>query len=123
MRAPCEGGGMPRKLVAVDWEVAADEKFAKMFISDQLRKRPVGSKFLRSKLRLQGVRSDVVESSVGAALSYERELELAHRALDRRPQQEDPMKALRFLLGRGFRDSIARRAAAQRYWGDADSNA
>jgi len=96
-----------------------DRSFAEAFIRDQLRRRPVGSLYLRSKLRLQGIAADVAESSVREALPAERELELAMDALARRGKVQDPARALRFLLGRGFRDSLARRVVAQKHFGNA----
>jgi regulatory protein len=96
-----------------------DEKFARLFVGDQLRKRPVGALWLLAKLREQGVGRDIAERVVAEDLPPEAELAEARRALGKRSSAEDPVKSLRFLSGRGFRQSIARRAAAERFHGDA----
>jgi regulatory protein len=96
-----------------------DEKFARLFVGDQLRKRPVGTLWLLAKLREQGVEREVADCVVAEELPPEVELAQARRALSKRSPTEDPAKSLRFLSGRGFRQSIARRAAAERFHGDA----
>jgi regulatory protein len=96
-----------------------DDEYSRMFVRDQLRSRPVGMLWLLSKLYAQGVDRSVAERVLGEVMTPEVELDLARRALEKRSASEPVEKSLRFLKGRGFRASIARRAAAELFDGNA----
>lgn len=89
-----------------------DGAFSRGFCRDQLRRRPVGRRWLRHRLRQEGVAEEDVEAALDEVLDPDRERELARQALASRapvgPTPQDGARALRFLRSRGFPDALAR---------------
>ncbi len=90
-----------------------DLHFAMLYCRDQIRRRPVGRRWLRSQLRQKSISSDHVAAALDATFSEFNELALAKQALGSRKYSVDEPKgrarAVRFLASRGFPDSLARR--------------
>jgi regulatory protein len=85
-----------------------DQRFA-LSAAEQARHRGYGSEYVRAQLEHKGVADQVIERAVRA--HFDHEAELAERALARhfpeRPQQPaERAKAARFLLRRGFPESV-----------------
>jgi regulatory protein len=84
-----------------------DRAFASQFIEDQLRARAIGPLSLLQRLAQQGVPLQLAQSAVGEAVDFEREVELATRALGRRAagkriDAREHSRQARFLRSRGF---------------------
>lgn len=99
-------------------DLHSDRHFATAFCRDTLRRRPVGPRYLRDRLRQQGVPAAVVEEVLRELMPPGRENELAAQAGRERwrkladvtgPRAEATV--YRFLLARGFSSAVARRAA------------
>ncbi len=90
-----------------------DRRFAQAFCRDQLARRPVGRRWLRSGLRDQGVAEEAIEEALAEVLPPEQEEEACRRALaSRRYSLEDEKnraRAMRFLASRGFGASLSRK--------------
>lgn len=95
-----------------------DRAFAHAWVEQAMRRRPVGRRWLWSKLRQQGVDDEIAREAVDAALEGDDELEAARRALAKRRLDLDDRrqreKALRFLQQRGFASAIAARVLRER---------
>jgi SOS response regulatory protein OraA/RecX len=96
----------------VEQNLLDDARFAQAWCREQLRRKPVGRRWLRSGLRDQGIPEDSIEEALDAALSREEEEEACRRALASRRYSLDDEKARarahRFLLSRGFPENLAR---------------
>lgn len=89
-----------------------DARFAEAWCNDQLRRKPVGRRWLKSGLRDQGVDELAIESALDRCLPPEGEAEACRRALAGRryPLDEENARAraMRFLMSRGFPQGLAR---------------
>lgn len=89
-----------------------DRRFAQAWCHDQLVRRPVGPRWLRSGLRGQGVADDAIEDALASLFSGDREREACGRALATRHyslnDEKGRARAMRFLASRGFSASLAR---------------
>jgi len=99
----------------------SDRHFATAFCRDTLRRRPVGPRYLRDRLRRHGVSAAVVVEVLREIMPPARENELAIQAGRERwrklanaagPRAEATV--YRFLLARGFSSAVARRASRVR---------
>jgi regulatory protein len=88
-----------------------DRAFSRSYCRDQLRQRPVGRRWLRHRLRQQGVDESDIAVVLDEVLDRDRETTLARQALSSRPPAStsaDVARAMRFLLSRGFPEALAR---------------
>jgi regulatory protein len=94
-----------------------DVRFAEAWSRDQLRRKPVGRLYLRSGLRDQGVAEAAIESALEVCLPPEEEAACCRRALFSRryamDSEKNRMRALRFLMSRGFSQGLARESVFQ----------
>jgi regulatory protein len=95
-----------------------DRAFARQFIDDQLRARAIGPLSLLQRLAQQGVAPEIAHGVVAEMIDFEREVELATRALGRRVGSKridarEQMRQQRFLRSRGFGGRAIRAALAQ----------
>lgn len=91
-----------------------DEKFIEAYVNDQLSFKPKGKKFLINKLKQKGINEKLIEKFFSEnqideeKLAFEilkkRWLRLKDLSFEKRYQ-----KAMRFLLGRGFNFSLAKK--------------
>ncbi len=88
-----------------------DEKFARSFIEEKLREKPVGKLFLFTKLRKKKIDKPLIEKYIKMLLPEKRERELAEEAMTRKIQQLKNKKVSKeklyqklvlFLKNRGF---------------------
>jgi len=90
-----------------------DCRFAAAWCRDQLARRPVGARWLRSGLRDQGVDDGAIDEALAELLPPEREEEACRKALASRHyplhEDRDRARALRFLASRGFPPALSRR--------------
>jgi regulatory protein len=85
-----------------------DKEYVRVYIKDQLVRKPQGIKLLKQKLFQKGIKGDFVEKEL--ALYEPREVEFAKIALEKKARLIDPSlslnkrkeKLFRFLVGRGF---------------------
>lgn len=96
-----------------DQALLDDAEFARMYIRDQLRSRPVGPMWLRNALRKQGVPASHGEAALAEIMTPERELEEARRAALRKGDEVDRAKLQRFLRSRGFRAGVVASVARE----------
>jgi regulatory protein len=85
-----------------------DHRFASS-VAEQARRRGYGSEYVRAQLEHKGVADQVIEQALRAG--FDDEAELAERALARHfpeglRQPAERAKAARFLLGRGFPETV-----------------
>ncbi len=96
----------------VEQGVLDDARFAEAWCRDQLRRKPVGRRWLKSGLRGQGVDDAATEAALDACLPREEEEEACRRALSSRrydlEEENNRARALRFLMSRGFPPGMAR---------------
>lgn len=90
-----------------------DAAFARAWVEQALRRKPVGRRWLWSKLRQQGVDGTLADEAVNAALGGDDEVDHARRALAKRRldlrDTRERQRALRFLQQRGFARGVAAR--------------
>lgn len=84
-----------------------DEKFAKLWVSDRLARKPKGKRALRAELRAKGVADEIITRALAEADLDERTLlrELAQerwRRLGKEDLQSRYRKTAAFLSRRGF---------------------
>jgi len=89
-----------------------DRRFAESWCRDQLARRPVGPRWLRSGLHDQGVTPEAIDLVLDSLFPADRERETCAKALASRHYSLDDDKgkarAIRFLSSRGFSPSLAR---------------
>lgn len=89
-----------------------DRRFAESWCRDQLARKPVGPRWLRSGLHDQGVTSEAIDIVLDSLFPAGREREACAEALASRHYSLDDDKgkarAIRFLNSRGFSPSLAR---------------
>jgi regulatory protein len=89
-----------------------DRRFAESWCRDQLARRPVGPRWLRSGLHDQGVAPEAIDFVLDALFPQGREKEACAEALASRHYSLDDdrgkARAIRFLNSRGFSPSLAR---------------
>ena len=105
-----------------------DRAYAVAWAQSQLRRKPVGRRWLVGRLRQEGVDADLAEAGVDEALGEhgEDEVTAVRRALRRRrldlDEERDRRRAVRFLDSRGFsQDAILRALRAERADGGEDA--
>lgn len=91
----------------VDNRLLDDTKFAAAYVTSILGAKPVGRRYLTSKLKQKGVAGSIIQKVLAELVPPERETELAEQAAARwarvHPQHAtDKNRLLRFLLSRGF---------------------
>lgn len=100
--------------------LVSDRRFAEAWCRDTLMARPVGRRYLESRLIAKGVAPQTAREVAAAELDVETERELAHAAAARWWRRrsaggevgfEQIAKAARYLAGRGFPPALAREAA------------
>lgn len=84
-----------------------DQKLTERYIINTLQTKPVGPRWIAQKLRQKGIAPAVIEESLGAYLSLDRQKELARQAANswrrqRSQYKDDKQRLQRFLLSRGF---------------------
>ena len=81
-----------------------DERFARLWSEQRIRRKPEGPKMIGAKLAQKGVSHDIVERVVGELFTGERLLDTLYRAAERgrRRTGDDPEKLKKYLLSRGF---------------------
>lgn len=91
-----------------------DEAFARAWVDERLRLRPVGARRLSQELSLKGVARELADRIIGEAFDEEPELDVARRAAERKARTlrgGDPRKARArlhsFLVRRGFSYEVA----------------
>ncbi len=89
-----------------------DRRFAESWCRDQLARKPVGPRWLRSGLHDQGVTSEAIDIVLDSLFPEGREREACAEALASRHyslnDDKGKARAIRFLNSRGFSPSLAR---------------
>ena len=99
--------------------LVSDRRFAEAWCRDTLRSRPVGRRYLESRLIGKGIDSELAREVAADILDPAAEIELAHAAARRWWRRRggggvgfaEIAKASRYLAGRGFPLAVARKAA------------
>jgi regulatory protein len=95
-----------------------DASFARMYVRDKLRGKPMGKAMIRNKLREKGIPSEVGDQAIDEYVSDEQEQQAAKALAVRKLRLSrskfaslDPMtrkrRLIEYLLGRGFSREIA----------------
>jgi regulatory protein len=81
-----------------------DERFARLWSEQRIRRKPEGPRLLAAKLEKKGVSHDIVDKVVEELFTEELVWDTLHRAVEkgRRKAGDDPEKLKKFLLSRGF---------------------
>ncbi|HHW06524.1 MAG TPA: regulatory protein RecX [Clostridia bacterium] len=92
-----------------------DGEFARFWIEDRIRFKPMGRRRLRSELLQQGIREEIINQVLDELLPEEQELLLAKNAVRAKltklqSQGVNQYKLFNFLLRRGFSPEIIRRS-------------
>ena len=87
-----------------------DLAYAGAFIRDKINFNPCGSKKIYFELRKRGVKTDIINRALAENMCKEVEEELAVK-IALKHSAEDKDKLIRYLLGKGFGYSAARKAA------------
>jgi regulatory protein len=102
-----------------------DREYARAWCSDQLRRKPVGRRWLFARLRREGIGEDDAWAGIDIVEPREMEAELAAAALRRRALDLGDVKqrarAMRFLQSRGFEPATARSALDELRQGEDES--
>ncbi len=92
-----------------EYRLVDDREFARVFVSDQLLRRPLGKRRLGDELRRKGLDKEEIAETLGSAIGAEDELANAMAAAEKKARtirHDDPRKWERsmasFLAGRGF---------------------
>lgn len=92
-----------------EYRMIDDREFARVFVNDQLLKRPLGRRRLTNELRRRGVDKEEIDETMESAITEEDELANAMAAAEKKAgsiKHDDPRKWERsmasFLAGRGF---------------------
>lgn len=92
-----------------EYNLIDDEEFARMFVNDQLLRRPVGRRRLDAELRRKGIGKESADRLLEARLTDDEELKNAMAAAEKKApniRKADPRKweqsMANFLAGRGF---------------------
>jgi regulatory protein len=91
-----------------------DREYARAWSADQVRRKPVGRRWLQTRLRREGVGDEDAWAGIDEVLSADEEREAAQRALQRKhldlSEMKNRAKAMRFLQSRGFGPGLCRDA-------------
>ncbi len=81
-----------------------DERFARMWSEQRIRKKPEGPRLIAAKLAQRGVSQDIADKVVGELFTGERLWDTLYRAEEkgRGRTGDDPEKLKKYLLSRGF---------------------
>jgi regulatory protein len=90
-------------------DLVNDKDFAKIFIQNEIRLRPIGRMLLRQKLLERGIVPEVFESLLKDLYSAEQEMQVARQLAEKfrrthfeENKRKDKEKLVRFLQGKGF---------------------
>ncbi len=90
-----------------------DERFARQWIDERLRKRPVGLTLLRRELRQKGIDPEIIEAALEESASSEEESDRAYEALRRQAHRYTRLdrdaahrRMVSFLGRRGFGQGV-----------------
>jgi regulatory protein len=94
-----------------------DTTYAKNFLEDKLKRKPIGKRLAKIKLSEKGIDKETVEKTIDENYSEEKETELARELLKKykkkikyKDEAERKNKCYRYLVSKGFDFDIVRRA-------------
>jgi regulatory protein len=90
-------------------DLVSDHQFAKLFIQNELRLRPVGKMLLKQKLAYRGINNEVCDSLIAEFYPEELEIELVHQVAEKYIRSHPRFKGRKlleklslYLNGKGF---------------------
>lgn len=95
-----------------------DTRTATLLVTQTLRQKAVGPRWLRQKLRQKGIADELAQTAVAAAFAQESELAVAQRAVTQWrarhvTQVSSSLRLMRHLLSRGFSSDVVRQVVTE----------